>query len=486
MNIIKLFSIFLAFAAGCAAVSAQSVFLTQIDSGSLLASQKNHIYAHLLDARGNPVTQPDIAQLKVSESANGQDFVPVGDLKLIVDSNKTQGIAFMFLMDNSGSMYDTIAGTKTDNPLETRYHAAKQAATNFLVSITGPADTVGLAAFNTRYQVLVPPVADRQSVVSALDGISRPAREDGYTELYAAIRQAGNDLKNVHGRKAMVVLSDGVNYPFMDFENKPNPQFGDTRYQSTDALDEAVRQGWTVFAVNFGPDAKDNKLSEIAVRSGGAVFDARDEAELTAIYRTIRDRILSEILVEYPATMLSGDKRWVKLDYTADGSTSDSTRYYYVGTVFGATLAGLPWWIFLLLPVAFLAWFILSRIKFDKPSLSANLSLLYAPGVGRGTRIFPMGDRTIIGGDESADVTITGNSQLMKSPVTIMKDTITGHFTLLSDSTVTVNNKAVTTRKLESGDVINFNGTIVVFDDQDTTETPKVTTPKATRKKKAK
>ncbi len=78
-----------------------------------------------------------------------------------------------------------------------------------------------------------------------------------------------------------------------------------------------------------------------------------------------------------------------------------------------------------------------------------------------------MGDQTVIGGDKNADVTIVGNDQLVKSPVTITKDTITGHFTLLSSTNVTVNNKSVTTKVLEPGDVINFNGTIVVFDDQD-------------------
>ena len=466
-------------------LSAQTVLLTQIDSGQLLGGQKNRVWAHLLDSKGNPVQQPDAGQVKVSESADGQNFVPVGNVHLTVDSNKTQGIAFLFLMDNSGSMYDTLEGKKTDDPSKTRYYAANKAASDFLLSVSGPADTVGLAVFNTRYQLLVAPVADRQSVAGALDKIARPARDDSYTELYASIRQASSDQRTVKGRKALVVLSDGANYSYVQYKKEPNPQFGQTVYQPSDALEQAVRDGWTVFAVNFGPDPKDQALADIAKQSGGEVFDAGNQAELTAIYRTIRDKILTEVLVEYSASMLPGDKRWVKVDYTAEGNTAASTRFYYVGTVFGQAQAGLPWWVFLLLPLALLAWLVLSLLKFDKPSLSANLSLLYAPGVGKGTRIFPMGNQTIIGGDKTADVTIAGNQQLMKSPVTITKDTITGHFTLLSSTNVTVNNKSVTTKVLEPGDVINFNGTIVVFDDQEA-EAPKAPKAKksATKKKK--
>ena len=464
MNIRTLLSSLLVLLCGLVSLAAQNVFITQVDAGQLLVTQKNRLYAHLLDAQGNPLEQPDVNKLAVYESADGKNFIPAKDLRLSVDSNKTQGIAFFFLMDNSGSMYDSLSGTKTENANETRIHAANKAATDFLLSVSGPADTVGLGVFNTRYQMLVTPTADRQAVAAGLDGIARPAREDGYTEMYAAIRQASYDLKSVKGRKALIVMTDGANWPYADYEKKPNPQFGDIRYRSNDAIEEAVREGWTVFAVNFGPDAKDSELATIARLSGGDIFDARDEVELAAIYRTIRDKILKEVLVEYSATMLGGDKRWVRLDYS-DGAVASSERYYYVGTVFGQALSGLPWWVFLLSPLALLAWFILSLIKFDKPSLSANLSLLYAPGIGRGTKVFAMGNQTIIGGDATADVTIAGNAQLQQSPVTITKDTVTGQFTLLSSQTVSVNNKTVTTKKLEAGDVINFNGTIVVFDD---------------------
>ena len=96
MKIRKTIGLLFVFAVFGVAASAQSVFITQIDPSQLLINQKNHLYAHLLDAQGNPIQQPDTDKLAVFESSNGSDFQPTRDLRLTVDSNKTQGISFLF------------------------------------------------------------------------------------------------------------------------------------------------------------------------------------------------------------------------------------------------------------------------------------------------------------------------------------------------------------------------------------------------------
>jgi Ca-activated chloride channel homolog len=446
------------------ALSAQTAFITQVDSGGLLATQRNRLYARFLDKEGRPVESPEPAAISVYESADGSSFQRATDLRLLPGSNKAQGISFLFLMDNSGSMYDTTTGQATSETKDTRYYAARKAAENFLLSITGSEDTVGLASFNTRYKLLVPPAKDRQGVARGLDAITKPSLLEAYTELYASLKAASGDLREVKGRKALVVLSDGVNYPYLSYAKAPSPEYGTRVFTGEEALDEALRDGVTIFAVNFGPE-KDSKLAGIALQSGGEVFDARNEAELTAIYRTIRDKILTEVLIEYRAKMLSGDKRFVKLEYKAGEASSASLRYYYTGTVFGKPYTSAPPWIFLAIPLALLGWLGLSLLKLEKPSLSANLSLLYAPGVGLGTKMFKVGERTVIGADATADITIAGDARLEKSPVTIVKDKATGMFTILSDEAIMINNRKVTRKGLEPGDVINFNGTIAVFDD---------------------
>jgi Ca-activated chloride channel family protein len=456
----------LSLAGFAASAWTQSASITQIDSSSLLTTQRNRLYARLLDSKGEAVENPDPASISVFESIDGASFEQVQGTTVKAGSNKTQGISFLFLIDNSGSMYETPESTAAVDERDTRSYIAKRAVETFLLSITGSQDTVGLASFNTRYKLLTDPARDRRKVAAALDGISKPAREEGYTELYASIIEASGGMREVRGRKALVVLSDGINYPYAKYEKADHPEYGNKIFTSDEALDEALRDGITIFAVNFGTE-KDSSLADIARLSGGDVFDARNENELSSAYQTIREKILSEALIEYRAGMMSGDKRYVKLVYDAAGKKSSSIRYYYTGTVFGQSGGRVPWWIFLAAPFAVLIWFILSLIKFEKPSVSANLSLLYAPGVGMGTKVFNVGDRTVIGADRTADITITGNTRLEKSPVTIVKDPTTRRFTIMSDEAIMVNNRRVTKKDLEPGDVINFNGTIAVFDDDE-------------------
>jgi Ca-activated chloride channel homolog len=450
-----------------ALAGAQAAFITQVDSSALLSTQRNKLYARVLDAKGSPVESPDPASISVFESADGRDFARASGVTVKAGSNKEQGIAFLFLVDNSGSMYETTGGQVALDEKDTRSYAAKRAAEAFLLSITGSQDTVGLAAFNTRYKLLTAPARDRRKVASALDGVTKPERVEGYTELYASIIEGSSDMGEVRGRKALIVLSDGVNYPYLKYEKVPHPEYGTKVFTGDEALEEAVRDGVTIFAVNFGSE-KDSLLADIAVQSGGEVFDARNEAELSSVYQSIREKILTEALVEYRAGMAPGDRRYVKLVYDAAGKSASSVRYYYTGTVFGQSGGRAPAWIFLAIPLAILAWLVLSLIKFEKPSVSANLSLLYAPGAGMGTKMFNVGDRTVIGADRTADITIAGDSRLEKSPVTIVKDPTTRKFTIMSTDAILVNNRKVTKKDLEPGDVINFNGTIAVFDDDET------------------
>ena len=135
--------------------------------------------------------------------------------------------------------------------------------------------------------------------------------------------------------------------------------------------------------------------------------------------------------------------------------------------VFGAAGAPRSPWFLLLIPLALLFPLVMALIPFEKPSMSANLSLLYATGAGRGTKVFAVGDRTVIGADARADITIAGNTRLEESPVTIVRDERTGAYTLKSTVAITVNNQQVREKTLVNGDVINADGTLVVFDDND-------------------
>ncbi len=487
---IKAASLFAAALLASAALSAQearSASITQIDSSRLMAYQRNRVYVRAIDSEGRALEDMDLSGVEVQESADGTNFFRAGKPKVVKAAPKDEGIVFLFLVDNSGSMYKDMDGGAGKRQDPTRSSLATLAAANFLLSVTSSKDQVGMAAFNTRYQLLMAPTRDVGANGSAMDRITEPQGDEGYTELYASMVMGSRDLGVHSGRRALVVLSDGENFSFYKQAARSSPVFGDRTYLPEEALEEAIKQGVTIFAIHFGKE-KDDRLSDLARKSGGDVFDARNADELGNVYATIRDNIRKEALLEYKALMFPGDKRWVRIAKAGippKKGALPSDRYYYSGTVFGDRYDGLGLWILLLIPLALLFPLVISLIKWEKPSVSANLSLLYAPGAGRGTKMFAVGNRTVIGSDKTADITIVGNTRLESSPVTIVKDPGTGRFTIVSDESLTVNNRTVSRKTLEPGDVINFNGTIAVFDDMDLDPSKKTATSSRTWSKDA-
>lgn len=460
-----------------------TVGITQIDTSRLMAFQRNRLYIRALSPRGEVLEAPDLLgseqtiSLDVHESSDGIHFVRAGRAQVQKAHPRDAGISFLFLVDNSLSMYNQTLVDADGAEGTSRAEAAREAAQRFLLSISSAKDKVGLSSFNTRYELVLAPTANLDETGPALDRIREPKPDDGYTELYAGLVLAARDLGKVSGRRALVVLSDGENFPWHAKRGSPSPVFGERDWRADEALEEAVRQGVTVFAIHFGTE-RDDHLSQLARASGGQVFNASNDEELTGVYTTIRDNIRRELLVEYRALMLEGDRRWVRLvpagelteagtlASTAPGSRAGD-RYYYTGTVFGAAGAPLSPWFLLFIPLALLFPLVMALIPFEKPSMSANLSLLYATGAGRGTKVFAVGDRTVIGADARADITIAGNTRLEESPVTIVRDERTGAYTLKSTVAITVNNQQVREKTLVNGDVINADGTLVVFDDND-------------------
>jgi Ca-activated chloride channel family protein len=74
-------------------------------------------------------------------------------------------------------------------------------------------------------------------------------------------------------------------------------------------------------------------------------------------------------------------------------------------------------------------------------------------------------EKTVIGGGERADLTISGLPSLKPEHATIMYDEKSGDYTLAGEGNITVNNRRVSgNRKLRDGDVVNIEGTTIVFD----------------------
>lgn len=459
----------IALASALPALAQGQMSIAQVDPSQLLTRQKVDVYVSVTGPHGNAVTGLRASDFSMFEGSPGGKLLPVNHFAFHEGAPANEGITFFLLVDNSGSMYEPLSGGPAGAPQQTRIEAARSAIRTFLNSVDNPADRIGVAAFNTLYRVETPPTQVRSETEAALAKIKRPSNRDAYTELYASLEAAAHDLSGWKGRKVIILLTDGENFPYYTHTGRPNPQFGKAVVSSGQAVKELIRDGVSVFPIHFGPARQDANLQSIAVSTGGRVFDARNEKELADVYLSVRKRVLAEYRLTYTPRMIPGDRREVRVEYHGPGGNASASQYYFVGTLFGPPSGPLSPLLILPFLAALLLWFLVTRLRFLDRRRDASLEVIG----GGGTKVFPLaGGRTVIDFDAAKQVTIASvdESAAGGAPpggkATVVKDQRTGSFTVMSDAPVMVNNRATQRRTLRPGDVLRIGETTIVFDDR--------------------
>ncbi|MDY6968966.1 MAG: VWA domain-containing protein [Spirochaetota bacterium] len=451
---------------------ADSLRISQIDSYSLLLNQEINLYVSVTDDNGKPITDLKEGNFSIFESSNRKQFTPIDTVTgFKTKANYESGINFLLLIDNSGSMYRTLSGKRTKEKSKMRIAYAKRAAVSFLGSITNPKDKVGIVSYNSFYTSYSKPISNKMEIEKFLDEIKEPSKDERYTEIYSSLYLAVDEFRSIRGRKAIIILSDGENQPYSKYTKKKHPVFGWKRFKYTEPVNDCQREGISVFPIYFGKRGgkKDKNLSKIAVQTGGSVFSAHNQEELNKIYENIVNQILNEYLITYKATMEPSDKKYVKVECSSNDSRNSVTRFYFSSTVFGVPIEDpTPLLLIPFLLAIFLLW-LLSRFDFQKTKGSPSLEVLNAGAAKTSTQVLSLGaGKTVIGGDQSADMTIVGGvSNIKEQHATVIYNEKNKKYTIAGDGNFMVNNKSVKTKVLEPGDVINIAGTTVVFDDGD-------------------
>ncbi len=449
---------------------ADTVRISQIDSSSLLLDQKIRLYIISTGKNGNPLLNLQPGMFNVSESSTPykKDFKPVEILEFKKGINYEKGINFLLLVDNSGSMYRTLKGKRTRNKNQMRISQAKKAIISFLRSIKNPKDKVGLVFFNTDYALYTRPINDKVKIEKYLDQIERPAKGKAYTEMYASLTLAADEFSTVKGRKAILILTDGMNAPSYYYTGKPHEEFGRKIFKYKEPIRRCQEEGVSVFAINYGRDKKDKNIFKISSQTGGAVFHAYNPSGLKNIYNKIVEQILSEYLITYKATMEPADKKYVKVKFLKDEKMYVTKRFYFSSTILGLPLEKFILWLLLpLLLAPFLLW-LLSKLKFENKQTAPTLEVLNKGAKTRvSTKTLLLGsNKTVIGGSANANMTIAGGPvKVQENHATILFDDNKKKYTVVSEGELMVNNKPVKTKVLESGDVLGVGGTTIVFDE---------------------
>lgn len=443
--------------------SGEQISISGVDTSELLFNGTVSLYLNITDNLGETVSDISPEDLAISESIDGENYTPVDIVGFSEGVNGDKGISFLLLVDNSGSMYDRLDGKSASDYEQTRISSAVKAINSLIQSMQGSRDSTGLALFNTYYKELAPVGSNRNSVIEAMQMIEEPGKDESFTELNAAVITAAGKFTKVRGRKIIIVLSDGENYPYKPVRGEDSPQFGSELYTPDDMVQELKRNNTTLYGINFGT-SRDRNLEKAVISSGGYLFEAGTREELESVYATIRQRILNEYLVEYRSGTEYAERKYVKAEIPGTG-TSSEPAFYFSGTLFGKPSEKFSWYFFLsLVLVAFVIVYLVTR-KQSAPAEKAELEVTDFSGA---TQMFSVdSQKTIIGSSESNDVTVVNSEGGAQSEATIVFDEKKSAYTVVSDSEVMVNNNPVKTRVLEAGDVININGATIIFNDKD-------------------
>jgi Ca-activated chloride channel family protein len=308
--------------------------ITQVDNSQF---PKVTVYVSVTNAAGEPVNV-DASQIQISE--NGQPMQPDD----IGGSGEIGPLTTLLVIDVSGSMLQ--AG---------KLEAAKAAAKAYVDQMR-PGDQAGVLAFNTKVSYVQPVTADHAALVASIDNLN--AQND--TAMYDALNEGTNVLKDVPGRKAIIVLTDGLDNVSKATADQVVEAIGPSGLSiSTIGLGDPGKMG-----VNSGLD--EAGLRTLAERAGGAYGYANDPASLQALYGRYARALQSEYRFTYtsPAALRDGTNRNLNVSLTTpQGSAASAEAKYNPGgvlpevaqtvswPVFGAILGGLL--LLLLIPLLF-------------------------------------------------------------------------------------------------------------------------------------
>jgi len=190
---------------------------------------------------------------------------------------KTADTDFVLAIDSSGSM---LASDFQPNRLE----AAKRSATVFADSITGKT-SIGVISFAGVEYIKQRPTNDVASVKKAIDNIS--VELAGGTAIGSAIISSVNLLQNPDRAKVAILLTDGQSNvgPSVNEAIK----YANENHVAVYAIGIGTENGggFPEMNLSFLSKLDPETLKKISNETNGKYYEAKNESELSAIYREI-------------------------------------------------------------------------------------------------------------------------------------------------------------------------------------------------------
>lgn len=236
---------------------------------------------------GKPLKGLGVEDFKVNEDEVAQEPLTV--------EPKLPPLSVVLMLDTSGSMFKRMKQTQ-------------DAAMSFLDTLSGN-DSVQVVTFARKVRPVTTMSADRKAAREAIS--STLARGD--TALYSALYQSVQLLKNRIGRKAVVVLSDGVDD---DGTGKPL-----SKQTLKDVISLAREVNVPIYVLALGTEIDKAGLMAVADETGALYFEAPQASELKALYEEIGAQLAGQYSISYSSS-LPADSTERRVTMTAQNCTS--------------------------------------------------------------------------------------------------------------------------------------------------------------------
>jgi Ca-activated chloride channel family protein len=233
-------------------------------------------YVTVVDADNRLVTDLTRDDFEVFDNGRPQEIT--------IFDNEVRPISVVVMLDTSVSMTDR---------LKDLYNGAEQ----FLLRLL-PLDKGAVGAFNDKVEFASGFTNDRNSLISALKRLDF----GNQTRLYDGVHAALDELKNVEGRKVILLFTDGA-----DFGSKLSSGKALERARDAEVMIYGIGLETEFFNGQMVVRSKpDSILNRFATETGGGYFDLKKGADLNSSFTRIAQELRSQYLLGFSPAVLDG------------------------------------------------------------------------------------------------------------------------------------------------------------------------------------
>jgi len=277
------------------------VTITQLDTSQFPTVT---VYISITGPSGEPV-QVDPESLVINE--NNQAIAP----GKIEGKGEVGPLTTLLAIDVSGSM---LSGKKLV--------IAKTVAKDYINQMRAN-DQAGLISFSQIINVVEPVTANHQALASAIDAL----QATGDTAMYDALYKAIGTLNPLPGRKAIIVLTDGMDNRSSHTPDQVIQTIGEKGLSiSTIGLGEPNQGTGNVTALD------EKSLKSLAERAGGRYGFANNQASLQQLYDQFSLALKSEYVFTYtsPSALRDGISRNLTVTLATNGISNASNNVHAI------------------------------------------------------------------------------------------------------------------------------------------------------------